>query len=609
MKFKVLKKLPGVIVLAISVLFISMSYYGDDELLASEWLAQTKSLKSSTILLNNAKKIIPLNDLEKRKIAAVSVGAVFGKEFNSALIKYAPISSFNLANTNLQSAVDTLNTKLKFFSTVIIQTATVSLKDIPFQTFIRELAKTKDVVLVAHGKAANLQFFDQSDFPIITTDVNSPAAAVYTAQTIFGGIAFSAKLSETISPSFRKGAGYSTVVSRLKYTTPEEIGIAAKDLEKPIDKIVEEAIAQKATPGAVVMIVKDGKVIFNKGYGSHTYSNDAPTKADDIFDLASVTKIGATTMAAMRLYEQHKLKLDTNIGAYIPLARATDKNTVTVKELLLHQAGLVSYIPFFQKLNPGDYSRDSTLFHSLKVADNFYLRANYFEDVMWPQMLNSPISGRGKHLYSDLSMYMMKDIVERLTMERLDKYVLNQFYSPLGMQTAGFNPRQRFPKNKIVPTEQDIYFRKTLLEGYVHDQGAAMAGGVSGHAGLFSSANDLAILGQMLLNGGTYGEKQYFKPETIKFFTSKYSDVSRRGLGFDRWDPDRTNRYPSDLASNKTYGHTGYTGTCIWVDPEYNLIYIFLSNRVHPTVTGKLSSLRIRPRIQDVIYKAIKESK
>jgi CubicO group peptidase (beta-lactamase class C family) len=609
MKFKVLEKLSGIVILAVSALFISMSYYGDDELQASEWLAQSKSLKSSTVLLNNSRNIIPLNDLEKRKIAAVSVGTVFGKEFTSILEKYAQIASFSLVNTNLQSSVDTLTTKLKFHNTVVIQTTSLSLKDVPLQNFLKELSKTKEVVLVAYGKPANLQFFDQSAFPIIWTDTNSPSAAAYMAQTVFGGIEISAKLPENISPTFKKGTGFSTAVSRLKYSVPEDVGISTKDLEKPIDKIVEEAIAEKATPGAVVMVVKDGKVILNKGYGSHTYKNDAPTKADDIFDLASITKIGATTMAAMRLYEQQKLKLDTNIGAYIPLVRNTDKNSITVKELLLHQAGLVSFIPFYKNLNPGDYSRDSSLFHSLKVADNFYLRASYFENVMWPKMLNSTLSTRGKHVYSDLSMYIMKDIIEHQTMERLDKYVSNQFYSPLGMYTAGFNPRERFQKTKIVPTEQDAFFRRTLLEGYVHDQGAAMAGGVSGHAGLFSSANDIAILFQMILNGGTYGGKQYFKPETIKLFTAKYSNVSRRGLGFDRWDPDRTNRYPSDLASDKTYGHTGYTGTCVWVDPEYNLIYIFLSNRVHPTVSAKLSSLRIRPRIQDVIYKAIRESK
>lgn len=220
-------------------------------------------------------------------------------------------------------------------------------------------------------------------------------------------------------------------------------------------------------------------------------------------------------------------------------------------------------------------------------------------------MLNSGLANRGKYVYSDLSMYFMKEIVERQSGEHLENYVQNQFYKPLGMTRAGFNPRRRFPKDQIIPTEDDQPFRKTLLEGYVHDQGAAMVGGVSGHAGLFSSANDLAILYQMILNRGVYGGMQYFKPGTVDMFTAKQSDVSRRGLGFDRWDPESTSGYPSKLASPQTYGHTGYTGTCVWVDPKYNLIYIFLSNRVNPTVSTKLSDLNIRGRIQDVIYEAI----
>ncbi len=175
------------------------------------------------------------------------------------------------------------------------------------------------------------------------------------------------------------------------------------------------------------------------------------------------------------------------------------------------------------------------------------------------------------------------------------------------MQTAGFSPRNRFSKDRIVPTENDTYFRMTLLEGYVHDQGASMVGGVSGHAGLFASSNDLAILYQMILNKGSYGGKQYFKPATVDQFTARQSEVSRRGLGFDRWDSDATKKYPSEFASPLTYGHTGYTGTCVWVDPKYNLVYIFLSNRVHPTVSTKLLDLSIRPRIQDVVYKAIEK--
>ena len=334
-----------------------------------------------------------------------------------------------------------------------------------------------------------------------------------------------------------------------------------------------------------------------------------PTKVSDIFDLASVTKTSATTMAVMRLLEQNKLKLDTNVGAYIPKARKTDKNDISVREVLLHQAGFVPYIPFYRRLTAADHSRDSSYAFPVKVADGYFLRRDYFKEVMWPEMLNVPVKTRGKYVYSDLSMYYMKEIVERQSGEPLNHYVATQFYQPLGMYTAGFNPRYRFEKDKIVPTERDTAFRDTLLQGYVHDQGAAMVNGVSGHAGLFASANDLGILYQMVLNRGTYGGIRYFKPETIDMFTSRQSDVSRRGLGFDRWDPKPGSEYPSKLASPQTFGHTGYTGIGVWADPKYNLIYIFLSNRVHPSVDTKLYTLNIRSRIQDVVYEAIRKAR
>lgn len=575
-----------------------------DAPITTKWLAKSRSLESSTVLFNNEQNLIPLRDLENQKIACVSLGTSYSKEFSTILKKYSQVTPFTISNAKQPLELDTLNADLKFFNTVILEVTDATLANTPVQSFISELQTVKQLVIVAYGDPKNTSFANTITCPVIWMSQNTPEAAIYAAQAVFGGVAITPH-SENLSSNL-KGSAYNTSVSRLKYTVPEEVGIKTENLEAPIDKIVEEAIAQKATPAAVVMIVKNGKVIFNKAYGHHTYDG-IPTKTDDIFDLASVTKIAATTMAAMRLYEQNQLKLETTIDTYIPLVRNTDKSSITVKELLLHQAGLVPYIPFFEALKPIDYSRDSSSLYPLKVADNYYLRANYFSEVMWPQMLNSPLQSRGKYVYSDLSMYFLKDIIERLTTERLDKYVASQFYAPLGMYTAGFNPRNHFDKKRIVPTEQDDKFRKTLVHGYVHDQGASMAGGVSGHAGLFSSANDLAILCQMLLNGGTYGGKRYFKPETIDLFTAKNSNVSRRGLGFDRWDPDRTNRYPSDLASGKSYGHTGYTGTAVWVDPEYDLIYIFLSNRVYPTVTNKLSSMRIRPRIQDVIYEAIKK--
>jgi CubicO group peptidase (beta-lactamase class C family) len=346
-------------------------------------------------------------------------------------------------------------------------------------------------------------------------------------------------------------------------------------------------------------------VFLNKDYGNHPNNTGLPEKVTDIFDLASLTKTTATTPTVMRLFEEHKLNLDTNIGAYIPKARLSPMNNIKVREVMLHQAGFIPYIAFHNFVKTGDYSRDSSAAYPTKVADFYYIKKGFFKDFMWPKMLNSPIQTRGKYVYSDISMYVMKEISERLSGIPLDTYVWDNFYKPLGMQTAGFLPRNRFTKDQIVPTEQDTYFRKTLLEGYVHDQGAALAGGVSGHAGLFASANDVAIIYQMLLNKGSYGGNRYFQPQTVDMFTQKQSDVSRRGLGFDRWDPDASKKYPSELASPQTYGHTGYTGTCVWVDPAKGLVYVFLSNRVNPSVSEKLGNMKIRPRIQDAIYRAI----
>lgn len=314
-------------------------------------------------------------------------------------------------------------------------------------------------------------------------------------------------------------------------------------------------------------------------------------------------------MAAMRLCETGKIDLEAPVSDYISeIKNMDDKKNIRIRELLLHQAGFVPFLPFYEKLQPGDCSKDSSEQYPVKVADGYYLRANYFKEVMWPQMLRSKIESRGKCVYSDLSMYFMKEVIEQVSAERLDEYVRKSFYIPLGMRTAGFLPRQRFARDRIVPTtENDTWFRKMLLQGYVHDPGAAMAGGVSGHAGLFAGSNDLAILFQMILNKGSYGGVRYFKPETVDRFTSRQSTVSRRGLGFDRWDPDISKGYPSKLASSEVFGHTGYTGTCVWIDPKYDLIYIFLSNRVYPENGDALLRLNIRSRIQDIIYAAIQQ--
>lgn len=572
-----------------------------NEALLMDW----KNIENSTVLLNNENELLPLNDLTTLTLASVNIGSAYASVFDSILNKYTRVKSFASAQYNHDMlSFNDLNDDLKFFNTIIIQVTDQALNDPRTIPLLLDLQINKTLIISLSGEAESLRLLEALNTAIIWSERKSAVSANFAAQLVFGGTAVNARLKQEISTKYHLNAGFSTSTTRLKYTVPEELGINSADLNR-IDEIAGEAIRQRATPSAVVLVVKDGKIIFNKAYGTRTYIDRTPTRITDIYDLASVTKISATTMAVMRLFEEGKLKLDTNVGAYIPRSRNTNKKDIPVREVMLHQAGFIPFIPFYRNLGESDYSRDSSEVHPVKVADNYYLRKDYFKEIMWPLMLNSTLSNQGKYVYSDLSMYFMKDIVERQSGRPMESYVMDQFYKPLGMTRAGFNPRLRFPKEEIIPTEDDKEFRKTLLEGYVHDQGAAMVGGVSGHAGLFSNANDLAILYQMILNGGIYGGTRYFKSETVNMFTAKQSAISRRGLGFDRWDEESTKGYPSKLASPLTFGHTGYTGTCVWVDPKYNLVYVFLSNRVNPGVTSKLIDLNIRGRIQDVIYEAI----
>ena len=594
--------LAGIIFTSVIALF-TFNACAQDHQQNQQKLSSLNAVSNTTTLLNNEEQFIPIKELDQHNIASVALGFSFQTTFDSLLNKYTKVSPFSLDQYRGAPTLDALEDDLKYFNTVIISLPVAASADPRNMNFIRNVSKSKKVILSLFGETGSLTAFDELKTPLIWSMQNTDEAATIVPQVIFGGIAASGRLSSNYSMKYSSGKGFSTTVSRLKYTLPEDAGINSNNLRE-IDNIVNEALNAKAAPGMVVLVAKDGKVIFNKAYGNHTYGG-LPERVTDIFDLASLTKTTATTPTVMRLVEQHKLNLDTNIGAYIPKARLTPMNPIMVREAMLHQAGFIPYIPFHDAVKTGDYSRDSSAAYPTKVADNYFIRKDYFKEVMWPKMLNAPIRTRGKYVYSDISMYVMKEIVERLSGEPLNDYVWENFYKPLGMQTAGFLPRNRFSKEQIVPTEQDTYFRKTLLEGYVHDQGAALAGGISGHAGLFASANDVAILYQMLLNKGSYGGTQYFQPETVDTFTKKQSDVSRRGLGFDRWDPDSSKRYPSELASPQTYGHTGYTGTCVWVDPAKGLVYVFLSNRVNPSVTEKLGNMRIRPRIQDAIYRAI----
>ena len=383
-----------------------------------------------------------------------------------------------------------------------------------------------------------------------------------------------------------------------------------------IDSIAKDAIAQKAFPGCVILAAKDGKIIYHKAFGNYEYGPSPADTYESIFDLASVTKVSATTISIMKLYDQGRIDLKKTLGDYLPWVRGSNKAHLPLEEILLHQAGLVPFIPFYKETidtvtgipNPAIYSDTIKPGFSVRVAQRIYLRDDW-NDTIFNRILKSPLGAPNRYVYSDNDFIFLGKIVEAVSGMSLDQYVYENFYKRMGLVTTGFKPRNRFAADHMVPTEVEDHFRRQLTQGDVHDEGAALLGGVAGHAGLFSDAYDLAMLFQMLLNGGELNGVRYLQPETINLFTAYHSKVSRRGYGFDKPEKDNAIRkepYPALSCSPLTFGHTGFTGTCVWVDPKYNLIYILLSNRVYPTRdNNKMSLLLIRGKIQEAIYHAL----
>ena len=383
-----------------------------------------------------------------------------------------------------------------------------------------------------------------------------------------------------------------------------------------VDSIVSDAIDKGAFPGCVVLAAKDGKIIYQKAYGHYQFNpSSTQTKPESIFDLASLTKISATTVSIMKLYDQGKINLNGKLGDYLPSTKGTNKAKLRISDILLHQAGLEPDVLFYKYVrdsvthqpNPAIISAEKPGF-TIRVADNLYLRNDWL-DTAFQLVLDSKLGPSNRYVYSDLDFIFLGEVVEAVSKMSLDQYVQKTFYKPLGMKTTGFKPLEKFTKDKIVPTEIDTLFRWQMLWGDVHDYSASVLGQVAGHAGLFSDAQDLFRLYQMLLNEGTFNDQHYLKSKTIKLFTSYHSSISRRGYGFDKPEKDNATRnqpYPATKVSPETFGHTGWTGTCVWVDPRSKIIYIFLSNRVQSQVNnGKLSELSIRGKIQDAIYKAL----
>jgi len=585
--------------------------------------ALLKQLYSSAVTVaKNQQKLLPIERLDTLNIASLSIGAGKGNEYQKMLQNYAPITLFDIGEKATQDEYSNLLDKLGKYNLVLVDLHKMTqsrgnnygISSSTIQLLNRLNTRTK-VVLAIFGNPYSLKSFVEFNHLIVTYEDNETTRETV-PQVIFGAKQANGRLPVTADPVFRNGMGLNLrSIERLQYGVPEEVNMSSEKLAQ-IDSLVLKILKDKTTPGCQVLVARNGMVVYNKGFGHMSYDSTEPVDENTLYDLASITKTAATLQAIMYLQERGLIDVNMSASSILPELSQFGKGDITIEMLLLHQTGMQPFIPFWkrtkQNLWVADryYCNTADDWFKLQVTDQrFAMR--YMEDSLWKWTLSSERGSKNKlstydYKYSDMNFYILKRVVEALVQEPIEDFLERRFYTPLGMHSLLFRPLSRYPVTAIAPTEKDDFFRKTLVRGYVHDQGAAMVGGVGGHAGLFSNANGLAVLTQMNLNKGYYGGKQYLLPQTIPYFTRRHSTRNRRGFGWDKpymWSGDGPT---SAKASKETFGHTGFTGTCVWADPKYNLIYIFLSNRVHPDAeNNKLAKNNIRPRIHDLIYEAL----
>lgn len=585
-------------------------------------LSENKVLKQD--IISQALTLVDPNDilpLSAKNTACISVGTNKGiTTFQSELKKYG-ISQHYTANGSVP------NSRLKALSkkkTVIVAIHNLSRSagqrfnvSANVEQFVKQLSQTTNVLVVAFGSPYALRYFSTAQGVVVAYNEETITQRL-AARAIAGALPFRGRLPVTASPVFKYGMGKDTEVQQMPYaSSPESVGLSSSIL-KGIDRIAAEMIREKAAPGAQVLVAKNGQIAFHRAYGYYTYANRMRVQRDNIYDLASVTKVAATTIALMRLYDEGKIELDQPLSFYLPELRGTNKSRMTIREILLHQAGLRPWIPFYvrtldeakQPIMGRYYAPKYSRQYGTRVANALYFSQSKVDSVIWQRIYDQSLRSGTNYKYSDLGFYLFTRLVKKLSGQTLDSYVSETFYRPMGLLTTQFNPlKSGVPRSKIIPTEDDKYFRYQVVQGDVHDMGAAMLGGVSGHAGLFSNAQDLVAIFQMLINGGEYGGKRYLKKSTIDLFTAKQTQQSRRALGFDRKEEGDNPRQSINVAfqaSSKTFGHQGFTGIGAWADPDNNIVYLFLSNRTFPSGENMTLIRRdIRSRIQEVIYEAI----
>lgn len=607
----------------------------------AEWLSRKMNAEAIT-LLKNENAVLPLKKLVEVSTASLSLGDAPESAFQSAMQRYMHLPMYSLSSKYDTKQLAAICKTLKKYDRIIlgIHSSRVKLPD-----ELCKLLSEKEVItafFLSPYLLENYKKVEQLSKALVLAYENTPFAQDYAAQLIFGGIPAKGKLPVAI-PHYTLGTGETTEQTRLGYNLPQEVGVSWKKLNE-IDKIVQEGIAAQAYPGCQVLVARKGFVIYQKAFGFFEYDSVRAVTLEDLYDIASVTKTMATTPALMMLYDQKKFKLNDQIDHFVSGLAQSDKGKITFRDLLFHQSGLPAFIPFYRDaIDPESYkgslfSSERTSTYPVMVDKNCYARVDYafkrhlcnrekssqyrcqvsdslfvcetFRDTVIDKISRTPLKSK-EYRYSDLNFIVLGEAVSAMAGVPINLYLEKQLYAPLGAYHTLYNPLSKFTEDFIVPTENDRFLRKQLLRGYVNDESAAFLGGVAGNAGLFSNANDLAKMSQMYLNEGNYGGETYMAKETCRLFTQTKSPRSRRGLGFDK--PDLLSPQKSPVPpglSGSVFGHTGFTGTCFWIDPSEELIFIFLSNRIYPTRTNrKLTQLNIRGRIHQTIYDALKSDK
>ena len=575
-----------------------------------------KLVERQLCLVKDDHGIVPIHPHNAQRILSVAVGAEGQTTFQKVLYGGGVKEQVHISKTAGVSSFAQIRDKAKDYDQVIVSLHNTSKYPPNYgitsqvERFVQEINAETKVLVVNFGNPYNLKKFPGLHSVLMAyqdEEENQRKAA----EAVLGVVGVKAKLPVTVGEDYPYNSGVTTHrVNEISAGVPEEVGMSSATLQK-IDQVAERAVRIGAAPGCQVYVVKNGRVVYNKSFGKHTSGQSADVTNTDLYDLASITKIAATTVSVMKLIDEGEIGLDDRMAKYIPELWDTDKADVTIRKVLEHRAGLQAWIPFYTETIASDavydsiYSKEKKEGYSTYVGDGLYILDNY-RSYIFQQIYDSPLRQPGKYRYSDLGMILMKELIERVTGMPFQRYVAETFYQPLGLERMTFKPLERFELTEIVPTSLGPDMRKGLLHGDVHDPAAAMLGGVSGHAGLFGNAESLAILMQMIMNGGTYNGVRYLKQETIDQFTAKQSYVSRRGLGFDKPEFNRRRANPtSDLASRECFGHTGFTGTATWADPRYDLVYVFLSNRVYPTQENrKLITENVRTEIMDIIYES-----